>query len=65
MSQESNCAEIFFSIKCQAGGLQPYSKRDFNADFFPMSVEVCRQIVDNIVVKFLKLWKNRCYCEMF
>ena len=65
MSQESNCAEIFFSIKCQAGGLQPYSKRDFDADFFPMSVEVCRQIVDNIVVKFLKLWKNRCYCEMF
>ena len=65
MSQESNCAEIFFSIKCQAGGLQPYSKRDFNADFFPMSVEVCRQIVDNIVVKFLKLWKNRCYCEIF
>ena len=65
MSQESNCAEIFFSIKCQAGGLQPYSKRDFDADFFPMSVEEYRQIVDNIVVKFLKLWKNRCYCEMF
>ena len=65
MSQESNCAGIFFSINCQAGGLQPYSQRDFDADFFPMSVEECRQIVDNIVVKFLKLRKNRCYCEMF
>ena len=26
-------------IKHQAGGLQPYLKRDFNIDFFPVNVE--------------------------
>ena len=26
-------------IKLQAGGLQPYLKRDFDVDFFPVNVE--------------------------
>ena len=29
----------FFSTKCQAGGLQPYLKRDLGANFFPVNVE--------------------------
>ena len=28
-----------FLIKCQAGGLKPYLKRDFDVDFFPVNVE--------------------------
>ena len=29
----------FFLMKCQTGGLQPYLKRDFGANVFPVNVE--------------------------
>ena len=32
-----------FLIKCQTEGLQPYLKRDFDADFFPVNVEQSRR----------------------
>ena len=38
-SQVNNCTEAFFLMKCQTGGLQPYLKRDFGANVFPVNVE--------------------------
>ena len=38
-SQENNCARSLFLMKCHAGGLQPYLKRDFDTIFFPVNVE--------------------------
>ena len=38
-SQENNSAGVFFLPKYQVGGLQPYLKRDFNAELFSMNVE--------------------------
>ena len=38
VSGKQLCRSLFL-IKCQAGGLQPYLKRDFDANFFPVNVE--------------------------
>ena len=35
-SQENNCTGFFFN---KESGLQPYYKRDFGANFFPVNVE--------------------------
>ena len=52
-------------IKRQVGGLQPYLKRDFNADFFPVNVEEFSKSLVTLIQHFIQHNKNAMLDEMF
>ena len=45
-------------IKRQAGGLQPYLKRDFDVDFFPVNVEEFSKGLVKPIQHFIQHNKN-------
>ena len=45
-------------IKRQARGLQPYLKRDFDADFFPVNVEEFSKDLAEPIQHFIQRSKN-------
>ena len=52
-------------IKCQAGGLQPYLKRDFDADFFsPANVEEFSKGLVKSIQHFIQHNKKAMLDEM-
>ena len=51
-------------IKRQAAGLQPYLKRDFNADFFPVNVEEFSKSLVKSIQHFIQHNKNAMLDEM-
>ena len=53
-----------FLIKCHAGGLQPYLKRYFNTDFFPMNFEKFSKGLVKPIQHFIQHNKNAIFDEM-
>ena len=51
-------------IKCQARGFQPYLKRDFGADFFPVNVEKFSTGLVKPIQHFIQHNKNAMLDEM-
>ena len=51
-------------IKRQAGGLQPYLKTDFDADFFPVNVEEFSKGLVKPIQHFIQHNKNAMLDEM-
>ena len=51
-------------IKCQAGGLQPYLKRDFDADFSPVNIDKFSKGLVKPVQNFIKHNKTEMLDEM-
>ena len=50
-------------IKRQAGGLQPYLKKDFNAHFFPVNVEEFSKRLVKPIEHFIQHNKNACWTK--
>ena len=48
-------------IKRQARGLQPYLKRDFDADFFPVNVEEFSKDLAEPIQHFIQRSKNALF----
>ena len=51
-------------IKRQAGGLQPYLKTDFDADFFPVNVDEFSKGLVKPIQHFIQHNKNAMLDEM-
>ena len=51
-------------IKRQAGGLQPYLKRDFDVDFFPVNVEEFSKGLVKPIQHLIQHNKNAMFDEM-
>ena len=51
-------------IKSQSGGLQPYVKRDFDADFFPVNVDKISKGLAEPIQHFIQHNKNVMLDEM-
>ena len=51
-------------IKRQAGGLQPYLKTNFDADFFPVNVEEFSKGLVKPILHFIQHNKNAMLDEM-
>ena len=51
-------------IKSQSGGLQPYLKRDFDADFFPVNVDKISKGLAEPIQHFIQHNKNVMLDEM-
>ena len=57
-SQENNCAGVPFSKNRQAGGLQPYLKRDMDVDFFLLNFEEFSKGLVGPIQHFIQHNKN-------